>query len=237
MGVPIQPETTRQCLPALAAGLLFALLASVPGGVAGQVGSLQSDAALARKVQVYVTDFELSAAGPVAARKRTRAQATGQPQGNDGSTTEDSPQVLAQRIIDFFAVTLTQTLRQDGYFVMRRAGKLPSQGVALRGVFAEVDERNHIRKAILGGGATGAKFTLYIGAFNLAAQDQPLYLEAPVQSPDPHYGPVITLNAYIPLVKYQLDKNLTEEEVKKVCWEITSRLTQLLQSNPEAFER
>jgi hypothetical protein len=107
--------------------------------------------------------------------------------------------------------------------------------VALRGVFAEPDDLNRIRRAILGSRATGAKFLLYVGSFNLSRPDQPLYQLASVQSSDNRYGPVITPNAYVPLVKYEIPKNPTEEDVRKVCDDIARNLTALLTANPAAF--
>jgi len=74
-----------------------------------------------------------------------------------------------------------------------------------------------------------------VGIFNLARQEQALYQLAPTQSPNDRYGPVITLNTYIPLAKYELDKNPSEEEVKKICDQIVASLVSLLEKNANAF--
>jgi len=76
---------------------------------------------------------------------------------------------------------------------------------------------------------------LYVGSFNLSRPDQPLYLLAPVQSADSRYGPVISPNAYVPMVKYEVPKNPTEEDVRKVCDDMVRNLTALLSANPAAF--
>jgi hypothetical protein len=43
------------------------------------------------------------------------------------------------------------------------------------------------------------------------------------------------LNSYVPLAKYELDKNPTEEDIRKVCGQIAASLTALLTANPNAF--
>ena len=60
-------------------------------------------------------------------------------------------------------------------------------------------------------------------------------LVGPVQSADSRYGPVITPNAYVPMVKYEVPKNPTEEDVRKVCDDMVRNLTALLSANPAAF--
>jgi hypothetical protein len=102
-------------------------------------------------------------------------------------------------------------------------------------VFAEPDAENRIRRALLGGSSANPKFLLYVGIFNLARPDQPLYQLAPEQPSGTQFGPVITLNNYIPLAKYELDKNPTEEDVRKICAQIAASLTPLLAANPNAF--
>ena len=51
------------------------------------------------------------------------------------------------------------------------------------------------------------------------------------------FGPVITLNNYIPLAKYELDKNPTDEDVRKICAQIAASLTAILAANPNAFSQ
>ena len=67
---------------------------------------------------------------------------------------------------------------------------LSGDGILLKGVFAEPDQKNRIRVALLGSGSRATKLTLYVGAFDQKSVSQPLYVEAPVQEPDSNYGPV-----------------------------------------------
>jgi hypothetical protein len=145
------------------------------------------------------------------------------------------PSVQARRLTDFFAATLLQILQKKGYNAARAGGQNPSSGAMIRGVFAETDAKNRIRRSLWGGTSTNSRFFLYVGIFNLARPDQPLYQPASEQPASSQYGPIITLNTYIPLAKYELDKNTTEEDVRKICEQIAVSLTALLAANPDAF--
>ncbi len=200
-------------------------------------------------VPIFVSDFELFAVGGVAPPRRASSPArikkpTATPEAKDAPSPvlEDGelPAEQARQLMDLFSDTLVESLQKAGFkAAVRRAASGGSsgtgKGVALRGVFAEPDDLNRIRRAILGSRAPGAKFLLYVGSFNLSRPDQPLYQLASVQNSDNRYGPVITPNAYVPLVKYEIPKNPTEEDVRKVCDDIARNLTALLSANPAAF--
>lgn len=195
-----------------------------------------ADRSEAKKIPIAVSDFELASTGPAQGNPRTTASPGQRKSGEPVYADSDPAPVQARRIIDAFANTLLDLLQKDGYSAKRISGTPPG-GVLLRGVFAEADEKNRIRRAILGAGSANAKFILYVGVFNLAHQDQPLYQPAVEQSPDPHYGPVITMNAYVPMVKFEVDKQPVEEDIAKICREIVSQLTTLLASNPNAVPK
>jgi hypothetical protein len=145
--------------------------------------------------------------------------------------------VQARRLADFFSTTLTETLQENGYSAAPDLGTRPSNGVLIRGIFTEYDDMNRVRTAVLGSASVNRRFALYVGIFNLARPDEPLYEPAALQSPDERYGPIITLNNYIPLAKYELDKNPTEEEVRRICSRIVHDLTNLLDANPYALAK
>jgi hypothetical protein len=207
----------------------------------------QSQNSASTSVPVYISDFELLASGTLPPPKSGSAAQGRNPESSSGAKDtppavyedEDAPSVQARRLMDYFSITLVDSLKKSGYNASRRIAFGGSEGtgagVMLSGVFTEVDSQNRIRRAILGGGAPGTKFLLYVGTFNLSRPNQPLYQVAPVQSSESGFGPVITLNAYLPLVKYEIPKNPSELDVRKVCDEIVRNLTTLLKANPSAF--
>jgi hypothetical protein len=225
-----------------------ALVACSPIGSESQsIGASDADA---HSVPIYVNDFELPAAGAQPAPPKG-AGAAGPPAKQAGTNTapanaapakspdvlleSDTPNAQARRLTDFFAMTLVEMFGKNGYTAKRRQGPPPDSGVLVRGVFTEIDPTNRVHKAILGGLAPGTKYMLYVGIFNLARPNQPLYQLALDEAPDERFGPLITLNNYVPMAKYELDKHPTEEDVRKICEQIVSSLTQLLEANPAAF--
>lgn len=193
-------------------------------------------------VPVLISDFELfsSATTPPPDSNSSDASKKLPPKDAPPAVFElsDIPSIQARRLMDFFALTLVQSFQKAGYNAARQQGNsVSSSGILLRGVFAEADARNRIRRAILGGGAPGAKLLLYVGTFNLARPDQPLYQPAVEQNPDSRYGPIITVNNYIPLIKFEMSKNPTEDEVRKISSEIVQNLAALLKTNPAAFAK
>jgi hypothetical protein len=43
------------------------------------------------------------------------------------------------------------------------------------------------------------------------------------------------MNNYVPLAKFELSKNPSEQEVRKICIQIVENLSNLLRTNPAAF--
>ncbi len=206
--------------------------------------SIPADAqeSAASTVPVLISDFELfsSASTPPPDPNATDTSKKTPPKDAPPAVFElsDVPSIQARRLMDFFALTLVQAFQKADYNAVRQQGNsVSTTGVLLRGVFAEADARNRVRRAMLGGGARGAKLLLYVGTFNLARPDQPLYQLAVTQNTDARYGPIITLNNYIPLVKFEMSKNPTEDEVRKICSQIVQNLTMLLKTNPAAFSK
>lgn len=196
----------------------------------------QNSASDVKNVPIYVTDFELASRPPRPGAKTGSESPKNIPTDAIYPDSEPAP-IQARRMVEAFSNMLLEQFQKNGYNATRLTGSLPTSGVLLRGVFAEPDEMNRVRRAILGTGAPGPTFTLYVGVFNLGHQDQPLYLPAVVQAPSSLYGPAITLNAYIPMVKYDVPKDPGAEDVRKVCRHLVSQLTRLLGTNGNAVSQ
>jgi hypothetical protein len=229
----LQPAKIRITARILVLLLLLSVLALQPAGAAPQ----SADAST--RIPVLISDFELTSippkpnppASPTAARNQQKPTTPPLPED------VEQPFVQARRLMDFFATTLVETLRNKGCNVRRTRGQLPPTGALLRGVFAELDEKDRVRRTLLGGTSTNPRFFLYVGIFNLARPDKPLYELGPEQPGGTQFGPVIVLSNYIPLAKYELDKDPTEEDVRKICAQIAASLIALLAANPNVFSQ
>jgi hypothetical protein len=198
----------------------------------------------ATSVSVYVAPFDINlgagASAPASAAAPANPAAKKPPESTQPESTfvlkdADSPSLQVIQLRKFFGDTLIQALQKNGYSAKLQTGSRPEKGLLIRGVFAEVDSRSRNCLALLGGAAPSTDFQLYVGLHNLARPDQPLYQAVQTESCDPRFGPLITLNTYIPMNKYEVSKDPTEEEVRKVCDRIASNLTALLNANAAAF--
>ena len=196
-----------------------------------------------KSVRVYVSQFDINAAPGKEPAAITQAPAPQKSQPG-ARTSGESPRVLreaetsskqAERLKAFFGDALVQALRKNGFNAAPQGNSRPEKGVLLRGVFAEVDSQNHNCLAILGATTPAPSFVLYVGAYNLARPDQPLYRIMTMENCDAQFGPLISLNNYIPMEKYEVSKSPTEDEVRKVCGQVVANLRALLSVNPAAF--
>jgi hypothetical protein len=230
----VPPQSPRKSLAArIFLGVLFLAVTALCPAKAKP----QSTDDPVTSVPVFVSDFELFSVAPPPNSPGTPATTPNQQKPKAPPASEDVEllSVQARRLVDFFAATLVETLQKSGYNAQRMRGQNPTKGALLRGVFAEPDAKNRIRRALMGGSSANPRFFLYVGTFNLARPDQPLYQLASEQPTGGKYGPVITLNNYVPLAKYELDKNPSEEDVRKICAQIAASLTALLAANLNAF--
>jgi hypothetical protein len=208
---------------------------------------------------VYVSDFELEVLSPrVPRRSTTRATtspissstssvpATPQKNTPPGSSPkkpapaptadsqpDETPAEQADKLVNIMAENLVTALQEAGFKVKRlRTGQaLPAEGLRVRGVFAEPDEQNRVRRLLVGSDPTTPKMLLYVGVNNLSRPQQPLYELANPPSNDAKHGPVITVTSYSPAVRFEMDRNAADDDFKKIASEIVADLNALLIAN------
>jgi hypothetical protein len=151
---------------------------------------------------------------------------------------DDSPRAQAAKLVDLASTTLVKVLEQEGYSArrLRNGASAPDSGVVLRGVFAQVDANSGLRRVVIGGLATDVKMQLFVGIGNLARPEQPVYA---VVSPQPadNIGPLISVSVYAPVGRYELDRDPSEELLKRTATSIAGDLTRLLNANPLALQQ
>lgn len=212
------------------AALLFTTLATLDGS---STTPSQLDTA-SDKPTVYVSDFQLDAL-PADAGSHT-STATPPPASPDARKQAEEARKQASHIVDLMAGNLVQALQKAGYTAVRlhSGDARPDHGVRVRGLFAEVDKENHWRRAVIRSASDSGKIQVLVGVANLNKPDQALYEIANLPGNENKPGAVITLSPYVPLAKFDLDKDASEEAFQKIAARIVSDLTALLNSNPAA---
>jgi hypothetical protein len=211
--------------------------ASAPGQPQAEVNPSPVDPADRSKV-VYVTDFDVDLAGrdgkstPVRVNPATSSAAP--PEAK-----QETPAERASRFVDYVSATLVKELENEGYIARRlRAGESrPNEGLKISGVFAEPDEQNRLRRAVIGGGPGVGQMALFVSIGNLARPDQPLYAVVDPKTAGNNVGPVITVSAYAPVARFEMPKMVTEKAVHDAASSIVTDLTQLLRSNVAVLTR
>jgi hypothetical protein len=130
-------------------------------------------------------------------------------------------------------------LQKAGYTAVRMqpGAARPDSGVGIRGLFAEIDSENHWRRAVIRTAEDSGKMEALVSVVNLAKPDQALYEIANFPGNQNKPGAVITLSPYVPLTKFELNKDANEDVFKGIAPRIVSDLTALLNANPAAMSQ
>ena len=162
-------------------------------------------------------------------------------QSSDSSdaSLEETPAEQANTLVKSVSENLIRALTEAGYDARRLSAgaPLPQQGMRIRGVFAEADEQNRARRLLVGGEPVGANIILYVGVNNLKTPEQPLYELASPSAPDSRHGPVITVSSYAPAERFELSREPSGDELKKVATKIAADLTALVNANRLSLTR
>ena len=184
---------------------------------------------------IYVMDFDLevgdvqSATGPVQSRRQGRgALANILPEARTG---QKDPAVQVRELVDLMSTSLVKELGKLGFKASRLSAGMaePSEGLLVRGVFAQVDEGNRLRRAVIGFGSGQTDLQVMVAVDDLVrGSPQPFYeLDTNAESRKLP-GAAITMNPYVAAAKFVLsgrdmNKNVTQT-ASKIAADIAGRL-------------
>jgi hypothetical protein len=193
--------------------------------------------ALDKSKIVYVSDFELDAVNAEGKLEKSVPAIPPSTAAQLEPRTDQGPVEQAGRLVDFMSATLVKELEKEGYSAHRlRPGETrPSDGIRISGIFGEPDEQNRLRRAVMGTFTADGKMSLFVGISNLARPDQALYAAADPSGTDNKAGAVITVSAYAPVAKFEIEKNTTEKAVNDTATGIVAGLSALLSVNVVAL--
>ena len=195
------------------------------------------DEASSKSTVVYVSDFDLDVAHP----KEEKSPAPANPPAGQASGQKKKETAFQQalRLNDSLGASLVKALEDAGYTAHRLRGwqPRPETGVRIQGVFAQVDEEGRLRRARIGSESAPAILQLFVSVSNLARPDQKLYEIAGARGGDEQFGPVITVSAYAPVAKFEMEKDPNEQALKELSAKMVTDLTALLKANPIAISQ
>ena len=188
----------------------------------------------ATKPTVYVSDFEIDVLPPSDSGSKAQGSA---PPGRQNQ--EEEARKRAGRLVELMSTKVVAALQKGGYTAVRmhRGDARPDSGVQIRGLFAEVDNENHWRRAVIQTADDSGKMQALVTVANLAKPEQALYEIATLPGNEPGPGAVITLSPYVPLAKFDLSKDANEDAFQKIAPRIVDDLTALLNANPAAMSQ
>jgi Domain of unknown function (DUF4410) len=237
------PPARRAGLLRLSCALILLIVAALP-----QLAQAQAPGS---KPTIYVSDFDLdvvpekpapsapaNTSAPSTQRPGTPAKNAADKKAADKNKDED-PAKFAARLVDLVSTNLVQALQSVGYNAQRlgrNAGR-PDNGLQIRGLFAEIDKENHWRRGVIHTADDSGRFQLLVSVANLTKPEQALYEIARLPGNENKPGAVITLSSYVPLEKFEIDKDVKEDQIKKAAARIASDVDKLLNANPAAVPK
>jgi hypothetical protein len=215
---------------------LAAAFFTTSGALAAWLPPAQLDGA-SDKPTVYVSDFDLDVLPLDAARNPSTA--TPPPGSADARKQADEARKQAAHMVDFMAANLVQALQKAGYTAVRlhSGDARPDHGVRIRGLFAEIDKENHWRRAVIRSATDSGKIQALVSVANLDKPDQALYEIANLPGNSNKPGAVITLSPYVPLEKFDFDKDAPDDAFQKTAAHIVDDVSALLNANPAAVSQ
>ena len=181
---------------------------------------------------VYVADFELDAVNAQGKFEKSVPAMSVVNSTPAEVPKEDEAAEQAGRLVDFMSITLVKELEKAGYSAhrLKPGDTRPSDGIRISGIFAEPDEQNRLRRAVIGTFTPDGKMSLFVGIANLARPDQAIYAAADPGGAN-RAGAVITVSSYAPVARFEIGKSTTEKAVKDTAAGIVADLNTLLGAN------
>ena len=183
-------------------------------------------AAPERSQRIYITDFELDSASASLDAGTTPAAA---PKANASAA-------QAQHIVKLMSENLLKDFAKAGYTtkLLHPSDPRPDDGFLITGVFARVGEDNRLRRAVLGSGQGAETLQLYVAAKDLAHFTPPLYTADPADTSDAKPGNVIEINPNADAVKYSMEADVTDKDIKQSAQRISAELVKRINAAVKA---
>lgn len=185
---------------------------------------------------IYVADFELEVENV-----HEPSGILPHPPGRSGpigrlrpsASSEDDTGAEAREIVDLMSDSVVSDLKNLGYGSRRLAPgePLPQNGMLVRGLFANVDEGNRLRRAVIGFGAGRTDLQVIVSVSALGPGGaEPFYNVRSGTQRGKMPGAAITLNPYVAAAKFALAGKDTKKGITKTASKIASAVDKEIQT-------
>jgi hypothetical protein len=192
-----------------------------PGGApSGSPNIPDAPAPPERTQRIYVTDFELDSGAAIADASSVPLRSP--------SPRADASAARAQHIVKLVSDNLLKDFAKAGYTtkLLHPGDPRPDDGFLISGVFVQVGEDNRLRRAVIGSGQSAETLQLYVAAKDLAHFTAPLYTADPADTNAnaAKPGTVIELNPNADAVKYSIEADVRDKDIKQIAQRISTEL-------------
>lgn len=185
---------------------------------------------------IYVADFDLEVEN-IHERDRILPRSLGHSGflgklRSSGNSQNDS-EATGREIVNLMADSIVSDLRNLCYGSRRLAPgePLPENGMLVRGLFANVDEGNRLRRAVIGFGAGHTDLQVIVSVSTLdKGTAEPFYNVNIGAQRGKMPGAVITLNPYVAAAKFALAGRDMKKGITKTASKIASAVAKQIQS-------
>jgi hypothetical protein len=189
-----------------------------PGGPPNIPDAPPPPAAPERTQRIYVTDFELDSAA---------ATVDGNSASPVGTTSKGKTSAAqAQHLVKLMSDNLLKDFAKAGYTtkLLLPSDPRPGDGFLIAGVFTWVGADNRLRRAALGSEQGAETLQLYVAARDLAHFTPPLYQADAADASGTKPGAVIEINQTADAVKFSMEADLTDKDIKQTAQRISAEL-------------
>jgi hypothetical protein len=199
-----------------------------------------SSATVAKPGIIYVADFELDAQkiqheeGVLSGRPGPVGRVSERLYG-----TSQNPEARARKLVNLMADTLVKDLLKGGLTSARLApgAPLPTQGWLVRGVFAEVQEGNRLRRAVIGFGVGQTDLQVVTVIDDLAQGTPKSFYELATEARSgqtPGAGPTLAFGPYGAAARFVMAGQDLDQNVRQTASQIATRVADhVAQAKPE----
>jgi hypothetical protein len=142
------------------------------------------------------------------------------------STNAKASAAQAQHLVKLMSDNLLKDFAKAGYTtkLLHPSDPRPDDGFLITGIFAQVGEDNRLRRAVIGSGHGAETLRLYVAAKDLAHFTPPLYTADPADTSSAKPGAVIEVNPNADAVKYSIEADITDKDIKQTAQHISADL-------------